>query len=556
MKKNQIIFLLLITLFISCDLKKVVSEDDNKKIEDNQSLIYAQRGLTDSEKKTHVNQLLKDGFKAWQQAVHVDGFSFNPAVISDVNSLSWGNYGMRDLNEEPRKELSNDGSWGYQSTFDGVVWDFYSVISSMSEARRHLLYDGLLLDGANSNTRALAYSSFILGLTYGSMATIYDKAIYFDESSDFNNELEMKTYDELNSIAINFLKTSISIIDTAAAFHIPKDWLPKDYALSDSTSSTLLKSYMHSYIARFSSQVARKNSEANKLDWQIISDHASKGAPFHYIGDGEFLWSRTQYYTGVSRSWGRVDYKTIGPADTTDGYTNWLGDGSDAAVQARTVFNIGTIDKRITAGQNSSDDSQLAGSYMLNEYRTRLVASRGTYSQSHYWWTKTSKYGNDLNDSIVDLPMSELDLIQAESSLRQENAGLAAFYINKSRTAKGGLPSLASSTSLGSYTDPPNGKKDATLWAAYKYEAILENALLNPYSTLALRRRWDDLVKGSLTMFPLPYDFIEFLILDSYTFGGQSNAGQPGTAGRKTKRIGEPLIPYRFEKLNRADTPE
>ena len=68
-------------------------------------------------------------------------------------------------------------------------------------------------------------------------------------------------------------------------------------------------------------------------------------AEFAPVGDGDFWWTRTQYYSAVSRSWGRADYKMIGPADKSDGYKNWLGDGSDATVAGRKAFSIVTDDK-------------------------------------------------------------------------------------------------------------------------------------------------------------------------------------------------------------------
>ena len=515
-------------------------ESDNKR--DNNSNL-SNKLLTD-ETIEHIKTLLENSFLTWWQAIHVGGASFIPQVMADAATSSWGNYGMRHLSSEPRAEFDNTQDYQYQDGFADVMWNLYSCISAMTDIRRSLILDGIKLETDSVTTRAKAYSNFLLGISYGSLATIYDKAIFFDETTDFSNPLSMKDYTELNDLAIGYLKKSIAISDTSD-YDIPKEWMKVENYTNDS-----LIALGHSFIARYTSSVARTQAERNALDWTEVKSNAEKGITFSPVGDGDYWWSRPQYYAGNSASWGRADYKMLGPADKSTGYANWLGDGSDATIAGRAAYSMETDDARIT-GPLDTDGKQTQGLYASNEYRTRLIASRGTYHQTYYLFNRTRDYAVTLglNGPMHDITIAELDLLQAEAALRSSDAATAATLINKTRVGNGALTAAAAADGLGSIADAPNALDGGSLWAKYKYEAILENCYMHPYTTYAFRRGWGDLVKGTLTMFPIPGDILEYMLLDYYTFGGQSNAGKPGTAGKRKFNIGQPTIKARLQKF-------
>ena len=152
--------------------------------------------------------------------------------------------------------FDNTQDYQYQDGFADVMWNLYSCISAMTDIRRSLILDGIKLETDSVTTRAKAYSNFLLGISYGSLATIYDKAIFFDETTDFSNPLSMKDYTELNDLAIGYLKKSIAISDTSD-YDIPKEWMKVENYTNDS-----LKALSHSFIARYTSAIARTRTAA------------------------------------------------------------------------------------------------------------------------------------------------------------------------------------------------------------------------------------------------------------------------------------------------------
>ena len=540
MKRLSIKFLLLsiIVLFVSCVENSLVDDEINQeKIINNSN----QSNKIGSDKSLeHVQELLSKSFLPWWQAIHVNGNSFNPQVMADAATSSWGNYGMRELSSEPRTEFDNTLENKYADYPSQVIWNLYSTISAMVEVNTYIILDGNKIVNDSLTTRAKAFSSFLLGISYGSLATIFDKALFFDEKTDFSVQLEMKNYSEIHDISIGYLNKVIAITDTAN-FGIPLEWFKIDNYTSDS-----LAALTHSFIARYKSSIGRTPTERNNVNWVDVNSHAEKGITFAPMGDGEYWWSRTQYYAGVSASWGRADYKLIGPSDKSSGYKDWL----ETPVADRAAFSIDTDDKRIT-GELDSDGKQTQGLYAKNEYRTRLIASRGTYHQTNYVFNRTRDYAVDagLQGPMHDMTQSELDLLQAEAALRAGDASTAATLINKTRLTNGGLAAATATDDIGSSTDQPNALTTGTLWAKYKYEAILENCFMHPYSVYTLKRGWGDLVKGTLTMFPTPASMLEYMLLDYYTFGGVDNAGKPGTAGKTKFIFGEPIIKPRLNRF-------
>jgi hypothetical protein len=223
----------------------------------------------------------------------------------------------------------------------------------------------------------------------------------------------------------------------------------------------------------------------------------------------------------------------LGPADKTTGYASWLGDGSDATIAGRKAFSMETDDARIT-GPLDADGLQTQGLYAKNEYRTRLIASRGTYHQTYYLFNRTRDYAVDqgLVGPMKDINQSELDLLQAEAALRASDGATAATLINNTRVGNGALTAAAVADGLGSDADAPSALDGGSLWAKYKYEKIIEGCLQHPYTGYTDRRGWGDLVRGTPTMLAIPGKELEILLMENYTFGGVDNIGTPGTAGK------------------------
>jgi len=482
-------------------------------------------------KPEDVESLIKSTFLSFWQGIHVTGGSFNPGVMADANTSSWGNYGMRELSSEPRAAANNSPAWNYAYALEQPWYYWYGAISAAKDGLASLKagQEGgkTFLADANADKRAEIFAKFIMAASNAMVAVYYDKGFYIDETTDFSTQPPLSTYDAQMASAITALKSVASDAEANASIAVPEDWMQ----IAGLTMGDLAK-ITHGLIARWTAGVARTAQERGAVDWAAVKSHASKGIPMSPVGDGEYWWSRTQYYCGVSPSWGRADYKLIGPADKSGGYTSWLG----TAVADRKAFTMTTDDKRLT-GALGADGKQTQGLYAKNEYRTRLIASRGTYHQTFYVYNRNRDYAVDagLQGPMYDLTQSELDLLTAEAELRVGTAAAAVTLINKTRVGNGGL-TAATDAKVGASTDQPNALDGSSLWSMLKYEAMLENTLIHPFTGYMNRRGWGDLTKGTPTHLAIPGKELEILLMENYTFGGQANAGKPGTAGRIANR--------------------
>jgi len=483
-------------------------------------------------KPEDVESLIKSTFLTWWQGTHTTGGSFNPGVMADANTSSWGNYGMRELSSEPRAAANNSPAWNYAYALEQPWYSWYGAISAAKDGLSAIAagQEGgkNFLADADSDTRARIFANFIMGISNGMVAIYYDKGFLVTEETDFSKEISTVPYDEHMAGAIVILDQVISDCNANASIALPEGWLQ----IANLTLGDLGK-IAHSFVARFKAGVARTRQERGAADWASIKSHASQGAPMAPAGDGDYWWTRTQYYTGVSASWGRADYKMFGPADKSTGYAGWLGDGSDATIAGRKAYSMETDDARIT-GPLDADGLQTQGLYGKNEYRTRLIASRGTYHQTYYLFNRTRDYAvaQGLVGPMKDINQSELDLLQAEAALRSGDAAGAATLINNTRVGNGALTAAAAGDGIGSVSDAANALDGGSLWAKYKYEKIIEGCLQHPYTGYTDRRGWGDLVRGTPTMLAIPGKELEILLMENYTFGGVDNIGTPGTAGK------------------------
>jgi len=475
-----------------------------------------------------VESLIKSTFLSFWQGIHVTGGSFNPGVMADANTSSWGNYGMREMASEPRAAVNNSPAWNYAYALEQPWYYWYGAISAAKDGLASLKagQEGgkNFLATADDDKRAEIFAKFVMGASNAMVAVYYDQGFYVDEATDFSKTPELSAYADHMKSALTALNAVIADANANASLTIPEDWMK----IAGLTMADLAK-ITHGLVARWTAGVARTAQERGTVDWAAVKSHASQGVPFAPVGDGEYWWSRTQYYCGVSPSWGRSDYKMLGPADKSSGYADWLA----KPVADRKAYTMETDDKRIT-GPLDADGKQTQGLYAKNEYRTRLIASRGTYHQTFYLFNRNRDYAVDagLQGPMHDVTQAELDLLQAESALRSGDAATAATLINNTRVTNGGLTAAAAADGAGASTDQPNAMDGGSLWAKYKYEAMIENCLIHPYTGYMNRRGWGDLLPGTPTHLAIPGKELEILLMDNYTFGGQDKIGQPGTAGK------------------------
>jgi hypothetical protein len=488
-----------------------------------------------------VESLIRSTFLVFWQGTHLAGNSWFIGTLGDGMSCSWGNWGMREISSEPRAEHDNSPAWGYAGAAEDLWYGMYAAISSAKDGLA-AISSGITLNtdaDPNADVRAKVFAKWVMGISHAMVAIHHDKGFIIDENTDFSQTQELVDYNAVMAAAITMLESVITDCNANAAVSVPEDWLHiASFTLADLAKVT------HSLVARYKAGVARNAAERSAVDWASVRTNAQQGAPFAPVGDTQYWWSYTHYYGGVHPYWTRADYRFIGPSDQSGRYQSlWLKDNSPATVQARQEIFIVTDDKRIVGGGATEDSlAQTPGKYMFNTGYAFLVPSRGTYHRSYYLINKTTEYATIEVAPMKDLVQQELDLLTAESYLRASDAANAVTYINKSRVGIGELTAAAVADGIGSDTDEPSALDAASLWAKYKYEKIMEGNLTHPWLNYTDRRGWTGtigndygggLLPGTPIHFPIPGKELAVLLMDSYTFGGQDNIGQPGTAGHK-----------------------
>jgi len=484
--------------------------------------------------------------------------------IADEWSVSWANYSSRALSSEPRVAFNNSSAFRYARASNNPWNRNYLAISNASDALAIITADedAFTTEGINV-PRLKAFSKFIQGIAHGYIALRFDQGFTVDENVDLaNTVLELQPYNQVMDFAIQKLEESIAISN---AGHDPitatDDWI---FGL-DVTAADLAK-LSHSFIARFQAMVARDPAERAAVNWSSVMQHVNAGITEDWapIGNdsGDLEWDPTKSWAQEGRTWSRADYRTIGPADESGGYQNWL----NTPVQERNVFDIVSHDRRIVGPEDGSEtivadeQRQRGGVYEAGDVLTYpqnsgtdfeywgvpgpFPSSRGTYhysSHTHKRYRAWLDAGD--NGPMVQMKVTEMDMLMAEGLLHTGGStATVADLLNKTRVNRAELEPATAATPVGS---PDHGSNDlsytptqagATLWDMLKYEKNIDCYVAASGRAYFDDRGWGDLVVGTPIHFAVPGSELEVLQLQLYTFGGVGNPGGAPKSGREGPR--------------------
>jgi len=459
-----------------------------------------------------VESLIGSGFRNWWY-----GFSrYYPAwalsVASDEGSSSWGNYGMRDISEEPRKAFPNETGYSYRGVAQNPWFDQYEVVSAMNDGLR-AINDGLEVgDNGEDTPRAVAWAKFMQGLAHGYIALHFDRGFIFTEDMDLEStEFELVDYNAVMDQALASIDEAIQIA-SSNSFTIPDNvWVE---GVNGMTSQDLVK-LMNSYYARLMASVARTPSEREAVNWQEVINRINAGITEDF-GITLLDWSE-----GIKRyiqryDWFRTDNSIVGPSDISGAYQAWLS----TPVADRRDFDINSLDKRVQGDAVGEDGTDFRYRFTQNHRE-----DRGTYHFSRYHWIRLYyiRQTGDGWDPI--LPKAEMDLLKAEAYIRLGQPAQAVPLINASRVARGGLPPATVDGVKGQADCVPKMIHDpsgacADLWNTLMYEKRIETYDLGAGVAFWDARGWGILVSGTPLHMPIPAQELETLQLPIYTFGG------------------------------------
>ncbi len=460
-----------------------------------------------------VESLISGAYRTWWFSQH--GWAPGPAlsVGADQHTASWGNFMMKDFSHEPRLPINNSPSYGYSYVVESPYFGAYSALAAVRDGLL-AINGGLQIgeDGADT-PRAKAFAKFIQGLSLGTVALLYDKAFILDENADIENAT-FSPYNEVMAAAISSLEEAISIA-SSNSFSTPDAWM------SGAHTSDELVRLMHSYIARFMAEVPRTPAERDAVDWNAVLNHINQGVTqdFTVFGDDVNWWDILKTYTEY-RGWGRVDVRTVGPADQSGAFQNWMA----TPVDQRNEFLIDTDDRRITNG-----DPKSMGLYFGYAGPSQFKPERGTYHFSMYGSYRYDDYNTDWVGDMPELTVKEMDFLKAEALYRTGNKQGAVDIINTYRTTNGQLPPATLDGAKGQDRCVPRMPDGSCgdLWETIKYEKRVEVWHTFAGDAFYDDRGWGDLVTGTAIQFPIPGKELLTLLMDIYTFGGSGEGAAP-----------------------------
>lgn len=470
MKKIKITFMaVLAVMFYSCELETDLEVEN----------LEAPTSLQIGNEAT-ANQL----YQGWWNTVNGVGLGLTVQGMSDVTTMSWGNWALRDMTWEPRQTWDNASTYVYagvtESYFNAlhaVLADANAIIAGLESGEVTFSdddkYESL---GKFGQAAALGY----LGLTF-------DRVYASDETGTLN-EGEPLGYMAAIELALSKIDAAIAAADRGS-FTLNEPIAGVAY------SSEEWSEYLNTFAARLLANSARNSQERANLDWGRILNYTQNGLTFDWKTgqDGWINWSGGWATYGVYPGWGRTDLRVISMMDC-DYPSTWPADAT-VLPPASSVDNRLESDYEYLSSQSFREDR---GTYHFSSYR---YAGLDYLIQSG--WTA----------NVVEAAEAENHLYMAEAHLRLGNLQEAANVINSgTRVTRGGLDPIAA--------------EENALWDAIHYERILELQYKSFGLTWFEMRGRDLLQDGTLNHFPIPGAALDAAGLPIYTFG--AGVGTPG----------------------------
>ncbi|HYN83305.1 MAG TPA: hypothetical protein VES88_17635 [Gemmatimonadaceae bacterium] len=471
-----------------------------------------------TQQPTAAESFVASSFRTWWP---VSGHDDYPAwaLSTSAREITSGfaDFGQLEISAEPRSAWNNSSVNARNDVNEEPWYGLYRTISSVNDALI-AIDSGLVIVDAGRTARTRSVGKFIQGISHGQLGLYFDKGYIVDEklALDTITVAQFHPYPQLIAASITQLDSSIAIAK-ANTFTLPVDtWL------FQAMSSADLVKLANSFVARFLAYAPRTRAERAGVNWTEVIRRVDAGitADFAPTAQVDILWDDWKRLVARVRTatrpsdFGRPSYWLLGPADSANGFVNWV----NTPLNNRVAFQIRTKDRRIQGAAGPATP----GKYFGHNAENIFQSSRGTWRYSHYYY---HRFGTGLTWQTGAQPavtVTEMDLLKAEALIRLNRAAEAVALINKTRIANGQLPPV---TTDGPPDEPGcvprkvNGQC-GSLWDALRYEKGVEMVGVDAVVRFFDARGWQLLPEGSFTQLPVPGSELATLRLDLYTFGG------------------------------------
>ena len=482
-----------------------------------------------TQEPTATESFVATSFRTWWPVAGYDDYpAWAFSTMAREITSGFADFGQLELSAEPRSAWNNSPV-NARSEVNEVPWaGLYRTISAVNDAL--IAIDGGLIIGDTSRTmRAKAVGKFVQGISHGYLGLYFDQAYIVDEDLDLDTitVVTFHPYQDVIAAAIEQLDSAIAVATAAPTFTT----LPADSWLYQSITRDQFIRLCNSFAARLMVYGARTPAERAAVDWTEVINRIDNGIITDFTPGAQIdiLWhdwarlvARVRNVTRPS-DFGRPSYWLLGPADSTNGFINWV----NTPVANRVAFKMQTTDQRIHA----TGLPDTAGTYVGYNLNNIFAASRGTYRFSHYFFRR---YGTGDTWQAGPLPamlVSEMTLLKAEGLIRLNQAASAVPLINLSRAAAG-LPDV-------DVDGPPDLQgcvprqldgDCGSLWDALRHEKKMEGVGVSGVIAFFDARGWQELPEFTMLHLPVPGAELALLQRTNYTFGGGGVGSAPAPA--------------------------
>lgn len=422
------------------------------------------------------------------------------ATAADHVTCSWGNFGMRDMSWEPR-DFAWDNSPTYgnggQTAYSYDRW--YSAIGTASNVLRAINSGVQIGTNGSGNNRTIAFAKFTLGLAYGNLALVYDRAHIVDDTRSVEPVFESAVpYTEVAAAAVAYLEEALAL--SSESFTIPASWLGGPANISNVEFQRLI----NTAAARILSYLPRNKAELALVDWDRVRTFADNGITSNWLiqMDATTRWGMNAEYYLTFTGWGRTDMYVAHLMEPSLPQ-HWEDDPNFP----HPAQPANPLDSRLVS------DFQYMPS---NDF----LAARGYYHFSCYRFRRydavyPGQNGLGLKPTVA---LAENDLLKAEARAYAGDLSGAAEIINAgTRVTRGELAPVAAN--LDEIVQAIHHERHVELYTSSFGLQFFE------------MRKLDLLQEGTPLHLPIPAATIQaFGLTDFYTFGTTANADGIGTS--------------------------
>jgi hypothetical protein len=464
----------------------------------------------------------------WPVSGHDDYPSWAFSTMANEITSGFADFGQLELSAEPRSGWNNSPVNARNDVAEDPWYGLYGTISAVNDALI-AIDKGLVFTTATgapdlartSRTRSLG--KFMQGVSHAYLGFYFDSAFVVDEKLQLDTitKPQLQPYPVVQATAIAQLDSAIAFAQRGPAFTLPGDaWLFQAMSRDDFVKLA------NSYVAKTLVYTARTRAERAAVNWTEVIKRIDAGitTDFAPTAQVDILWDDwkrliARVRTGPPSDFGRPSYWVVGPADSTNGFVNWVA----TPVASRVAFQIRTKDRRIHAATGPTAPGKYVGYNASNIFQV----ARGTYRFSHYYYLRNGTGTTWQTGAQPSVTVTEMNLLKAEALIRLNRAAEAVPLINASRVANGQLPPVTIDgppQEAGCVPRKLNGNC-GSLWDALRYEKRIEGLGVDGVTAFFDARGWQTLPENTVIQLPVPGRELAVLQRPLYSYGGPGAAG-------------------------------